>query len=148
MCIKFNRFKDNLILHILFNIQYNMDNNPVDNEIFFNVKDIKLADFKNIEDKYLTRKKNFYKVYFDDQMTNYPKNIIKVTLMGYLGGCFFGVIMLAFSMLGATRFDQSMASIKYEESLYKNMSEFKVAMKQVCFILFNYFTLLFYLFIY
>ena len=92
---------------------------------------IDIDKFKETENKYLSRKKDFYRIYFEDQRKNYPKNLVKITLMGYLGGCFFGVIMLAFSMLGSTRFDQSMASLKYEESLYKNLTEFKAAMKQV-----------------
>lgn len=92
------------------------------------INGIKYFDYEQL---YLTRKKRFYKGYFEDQRKAYVLNILKVSAMGYVGGCFFGLIMLAFSMLGTTRFEQSVSSLKYEESLYKGMKEFRVAMKEV-----------------
>jgi preprotein translocase subunit SecY len=75
-------------------------------------------------------KESLNRKYFKDQRKNYPRKLLTVSLMSYIGGCFFGVIMLAFSMLGTARFEQSMASIS-SESYYKDTTEFKKAMKVV-----------------
>lgn len=74
-----------------------------------------------------------YKKYFDDQLKNYPRKFVTVSLMSYVGGCFFGFVMLAFSMLGSTRMEQSVASLSSADNFYKDMTEFKKAIKQVRF---------------
>lgn len=91
---------------------------------------ISLNDLYLEEQLVSTPKDSLYRKYFRDQRKNYPKKLLTVSLMSYIGGCFFGVIMLAFSMLGTARFEQSMASIS-SESYYKDTSEFKKAMKVV-----------------
>lgn len=93
-----------------------------------NCKNIKIS-----ENKATCYKKNFVSLYHEDQIKNYPLKIITVSLMSYIGGCFFGIIMLAFSMLGSARLEQSIASLTQYDNLYKNRDEFKVAMKQVNF---------------
>ena len=84
-------------------------------------------------DKLATLKKNtFYKKYFDDQRKNYAFNITKVTVMGYIGGCIFGCILLAFSMMGHARLEHTINDFR-EDKFYKNMTEFKKDMKIVIF---------------
>lgn len=93
-------------------------------------KSINLNDLYIEEQLVSIPKESLNRKYFKDQRSNYPKKLLTVSLMSYIGGCFFGVIMLAFSMLGTARFEQSMASIS-SESYYKDTSEFKKAMKVV-----------------
>lgn len=78
-------------------------------------------------------KENFVRLYHKDQIKNYPIKFFTVSLMSYVGGCFFGIIMLAFSMLGSARLEQSVASLTQYDNLYKNKDEFRIAMKQVSF---------------
>lgn len=89
------------------------------------------SQLKITEDILCVPKVPLYKKYFDDQLKNYPRKFITVSLMSYVGGCFFGFIMLAFSMLGSTRMEQSVASLSSADNFYKDMTEFKKAIRQV-----------------
>ena len=52
--------------------------------------------------------------------------------MSYIGGCVFGLIMLAFSQLGNNRFETHITGLEEsQKTFYKDMKEFKAAMRTV-----------------
>jgi len=89
---------------------------------------------KNIS--YLNKKKFRLKIKFlnkifnlDQQRMNFIPQTLKVLLQSYIGGCFFGVIMLAFSLMMASNQPFMPMTSGLEETKYKynNMKEFKKA---------------------
>jgi len=69
--------------------------------------------------------KDIYYSYFNYQKKEFPKKISFAVISSYIGGCAFGLFMLAFSMLGSTRMEQINGKI----DMYKDMSEFKKAIR-------------------
>lgn len=65
----------------------------------------------------------------DQQRKNYVPQTLKVLLQSYIGGCFFGVIMLAFSLMMTSNQPFMPMTTGIEETKYKynNMKEFKKA---------------------
>lgn len=60
---------------------------------------------------------------------NFIPQTLKVLLQSYIGGCFFGVIMLAFSLMMTSNQPFMPMTTGIEETKYKynNMKEFKKA---------------------
>lgn len=107
---------DNIMLYIIFLI-YSMISkmdNKHNNQILLN--EIYKATSPN---------KDLYYSYFNFQKKEFPKKIGFAVISSYIGGCAFGLFMLAFSMLGSTRMEQ----INGKMDMYKDMTEFKKAIK-------------------
>lgn len=110
---------------------FSYENEELLKENFVSLYDKYNDKFYEEERRVSVPKTDLYRKYFQDQRANYPKKALTITIMSYIGGCFFGLIMLAFSMMGMSRFEMTAASLYSYDNYYKDMKEFKTAMRGV-----------------
>lgn len=73
-------------------------------------------------------KKSFYKQYFEQNRRGMPLRLLFLTFSSYAGGCFFGVIMLAFSFMGT---GGMYVGVEDKNVKYKNFKEVIQSAKKV-----------------